>query len=533
MKRALAAALSLLVTVFMLGATSACTRSRPEGDAIVVALANSPVNLDPRVGADEASQKAHQLLYNSLVRIDAKLRVVPELAESLEKQPDQVTYVARLRPGVLFHNGRELTSEDVVYTFRSFLDPSFRGRSGAYRQLASVEAKDRFTVEFKLQKPFGSFPINLVMGIVQAGSGDANARQPIGTGPYRMKSFVQDDRLVLEPFDRYYGERAKNKGVVLKVVPDDTMRGLELRKGTVDLVVNDLAPDIVWQLRAEGRLGIAEAPGSDYAYIGLNQRDAVLRNAAVRRAIGYAVDREAIVKYLRRGFATVAVGIVPPMSWAFEKNVFDFTHDPTEARRLLDEAGYSDSDGDGPLPRFRLSLKTSTSEVYRVQAAAIQHDLARVGIEVDVKSGELQTLFADVLRGTFQMYTLQWVGVTDPDMLRRVYHSKQTPPAGLNRVYYSNAEVDGLIESAAAAVDDDARRQFYTRAQQLIADDVPYISLWYKTNVAVFQPDILGVRLSATADFSFLKDLSREAPAARARRAVAARERAGVGPRER
>ena len=105
---------------------------------------------------------------------------------------------------------------------------------------------------------------------------------------------------------------------------------------------------------------------------------------------------------------------------------------------MLDEAGYPDPDGDGPLPRFRLSLKTSTSEVYRVQAAAIQADLARVGIAVDVKSSELQTLFADVLHGNFQMYTLQWVGVTDPDMLRRVYHSRQTPPAGLNRVHYRN-----------------------------------------------------------------------------------------------
>ncbi len=180
---------------------------------------------------------------------------------------------------------------------------------------------------------------------------------------------------------------------------------------------------------------------------------------------------------------------------------------------MLDEAGYPDPDGDGPLPRFRLSLKTSTSEVYRVQAAAIQHDLARVGIAVDVKSSELQTLFADVLRGNFQLYTLQWVGVTDPDMLRRVYHSKQTPPAGLNRVYYSNAEVDGLIEAAASAVDDEARGHFYSRAQQLIAADVPYISLWYKTNVAVFQPDIQGVRLSPIADFLFLKDLSRGATA--------------------
>src|SRR5690606_33136341 len=136
-----------------------------EGDAIVVAITNSPLNLDPRVGADEASQKAHQLLYNALVRIDDDLRIVPDLAEALE-QPDPITYVARLRRGVQFHDGRELTSEDVAFTFRSFLDPTFVGRSGAYRNLAGVEAPDPYTVVFKLKEPFGSFPVNLVMGIV-------------------------------------------------------------------------------------------------------------------------------------------------------------------------------------------------------------------------------------------------------------------------------------------------------------------------------------------------------------------------------
>jgi peptide/nickel transport system substrate-binding protein len=505
------------VLLVALALASGCGRGRSEGNAIVVALTNSPVNLDPRVGTDEASQKAHQLLYSSLVTIDDDLRTVPDLAETLE-QPDDVTYVATLRRGVLFHNGRELTSADVVYTFRSFLDPAFRGRSGAYRLLKSVEARDRYTVVFTLKEPFGPFRINLVMGIVQAGSGDANARSPIGTGPYRLQAFAQDDRLVLEPFDRYYGGRPANDGVVLKVVPDDTMRGLELRKGTVDLVVNDLAPDIAFQLRQEGNLGVATAPGTDYAYVGLNLRDPILGNLDVRRAIGFAIDREAIVKYLRRDFATVAVGIVPPMSWAFEKQVFDFTHDPERARQLLDGAGYRDPDGDGPLPRFRLSLKTSTSEVYRVQAAAIQHDLARVGIAVDVKSNELQTLFADVLRGNFQLYTLQWVGVTDPDMLRRVYHSRQAPPAGLNRVHYSNPAVDRLIDAAASAADDETRRPMYAKAQQLIAADVPYISLWYKTNIAVFQPDISGVRLSPIADFAFLKNVSRTPRAAGAGR---------------
>jgi peptide/nickel transport system substrate-binding protein len=295
-------------------------------------------------------------------------------------------------------------------------------------------------------------------------------------------------------------------------VPDDTMRGLELRKGTVDLIVNDVSPDIVWQLRQEGKLGVDTAPGTDYAYIGLNLRDPLLQHLEVRQAIGFAIDREAIVKYLRRGFASTAVGIVPPMSWAFEREVFDFRHDPSEAKRLLDAAGFPDPDGDGPLSRFHLTLKTSTSEVYRIQAAAVQQDLARVGIALDIRSQEFQTLLSDVVRGNFQLYTAQFVGVTDPDMLRRVFHSGQVPPAGLNRVHYQNAAVDQLIERASSAVSDDQRGMFYRQAQQAIARDVPYISLWYKTNIAVFQPDIRGVRLSPIADFTFLRDVYRQAP---------------------
>jgi peptide/nickel transport system substrate-binding protein len=498
-------------TLALIGAlltAAGCSSPPQDPGAIVVAMTNSAVDLDPRVGADEASQKAQQLLYNSLVHIDDQLRVVPELAESLA-HPDEVTYVARLRKGVHFHDGRELTAEDVAYTFRSLIDPAFRGRTGAYTNLRGVEILDPYAVAFHLKTPFASFPINLVMGIVEAGSGAANSRSPIGTGPYKLVSFKPDDQIVLTRFDEYFEGPASNSAVILKVVPDDTMRGLELRKGTADLVVNDVPPDIVWQMQREGKLQIATAPGSDYAYVGLNLRDPILQRLEVREAIGYAIDRDAIVKYLRRGFASAAVGILPPMSWAFEPRVFTFRHDPAEARRLLDGAGFPDPDGDGPRARFGLTLKTSTSEVYRIQAAAIQQDLARVGIALEIRSQEFATLQSDMVRGNFQMYTAQFVGVTDPDMLRRVFHSSQVPLAGFNRVHYQNADVDRLIDAASSAVDDEQRRALYGRVQQAVARDVPYIPLWYKTNVAVFQPDIHGVRLSPIADFTFLKNVYR------------------------
>jgi peptide/nickel transport system substrate-binding protein len=480
----------------------------PPPGAITIALMNAPTNLDPRVGSDEASQKLHQLLYNGLLRIDYQLRVVPDLAEAIDN-PDPLTYVARLRQGVRFHNGHELTSADVVHTFRSFLDPDLvSARKGAYRLLASVDPVDRYAVRFTLKEPFGSFPINLVMGIVPDGR-RPEPFAPIGTGPYRFVRYAVDDRVTLAPFADHFSGAPKNAGLVFKIVPDDTMRGLELRKGSVDLVVNDLGPDIVHQLQQEGRLRIATAPGTDYTYIGINLRDPVLADSRIRHALGFGIEREAIVSHLRRGFARVAEGILPSASWYAEPGVFRFAHDPGRARALLDEAGYRDPDGDGPRPRLTLSLKTSTAEAYRLQAAVVQHDLRQIGIALDVRSYEFATLYADVLRGNVQLYTLQWVGVTDPDMLRRVFHSKQAPPSGFNRGYYSNAEVDRLIDAATVSRDDAERRRLYGAAQKQIAADAPYISLWHRTNVAVSQPDLEGIRLSPIADFSFLKDVSR------------------------
>jgi peptide/nickel transport system substrate-binding protein len=238
-------------------------------------------------------------------------------------------------------------------------------------------------------------------------------------------------------------------------------------------------------------------------------RDRVLKDKRVRHAIGYAIDRQAIVDYLRRGLARPAIGILPPVSWAFEPSVFQFSHDIAKARALLDEAGYPDPDGDGPAPRLTLTLKVSTNEFIRLQAAVIQQDLKQVGIDLDVRSYEFATLYADVLKGNFQLFTLQWVGVSDPDMLRRVFHSKQMPPSGFNRGYYENPEVDRLIDAATVAATDDERRRLYGDAQRVIAEDAPYISLWYKTNVAVSRKGLEGVKLTPSAEFTFLKDVAK------------------------
>ena len=488
---------------------AACNTAPPTSRVVTLAVLSSPNSLDPRVGSDETSQRAHQLLYDNLLSLDDQLRVTGGLAASWE-QRDPLTYDVVLRQGVRFHDGHELTADDVVYTFGSFIDPAFvSARKGAYRVLDKVTALDRYVVRFSLKEPFGSFPIQLVMPVVPKDAGPGLRDHPVGTGPYRFVRFAVDDRLELAAFPEYFRGAPANDGVVLKVVPDEIMRALELRKGTVDLVVNDLSPDVVHQLAQDPGMTVAESPGTDYAYVGFNMRDPVLRDRRVRHAIGYAIDRQAIVDHLRRGLATPALGILPPASWAFEPNVFQFTHDVARAKTLLDEAGYPDPDGEGPAPRLKLTLKVSTNEFIRLQAAVIQQDLKQAGIDLDVRSYEFATLYADVLKGNFQLFTLQWVGVSDPDMLRRVFHSKQMPPSGFNRGYYDNPEVDRLIDQAGAAATEAERRRLFSEAQRVVADDAPYISLWTKTNVAVSRTTIEGVTLTPSAEFTFLRAVTK------------------------
>jgi peptide/nickel transport system substrate-binding protein len=490
--------------------TAGCSQPAPEPGVITIAIPVSPNNLDPRLGTDENSTRAQHLMFNDLLRWDEQTRLAPGLAVSWDTDDNQ-TYRIRLREGVRFHDGHELTSEDVVFTFTTTMDPAFASPyRGAFRDVASIAAIDRYTVDFVLKQPSGSFLPNLVFKIVPKGAGRELRQRPIGTGPYEFVSYAVDDRLEVRAFRDYFEGLPRNRGIVMKIVPDDIMRGLELRKATADLVVNDLPPDMVYQLEKEG-LSLSKAPGVDYQYVGFNLRDPILQDVRVRQAVGHAIDRQAIVDHLRRGLATVADSMLPPTNWAHEPNVLVLDYDPERAKALLDDAGYRDPDGDGPRPRLVVSYKTTSTEFPRLQAAVIQQNLRAVGIEVDVRSYEFATLYADILKGNFQMYALQWVGgaLADPDILRRVFHSQQVPPAGFNRGRFSDPEVDRLIEAASNATDYETRRELYGRVQQLLAESAPYVSLWHRTNFALARPALQGIRLSPQGDFTFLRNVSR------------------------
>ena len=490
----------LLLAVFL----PSCKAGRDPG-TLVMLIESSPTNLDPRVGLDAQSERIDGLLFDDLLARDEHFNVLPGLAERWEIR-DPLTYVFHLRRGVKFHDGRPLTSRDVKWTFDSLLQGKIHStKASTYRFVDRIDAPDDATVIFHLKEPFASLLWNLsgpAIGIVPFGSGEEITRHPVGSGPFRLLSAEQDKEAIVTRNDNYWGARPRLPRVRFTVVPDSTTRALELRKGSADVAINALTSDMVLTLEHEPSLQVLHTPGSELAYLGFNHRDPILRDARVRQAMAYAIDRQPLIHYLLRDFARPARTVLPPESWAYDGNVSGYAHDPQRARELLDAAGYPAVNG----TRFHLTMKTSTEESTRLLAAVLQQQLREAGIELDIRSFEFATFFSDITHGEFQVYSLRWVGGNeDPDIFEYVFHSSKFTPRGANRTFYTNPRVDALIDQARRESDQNTRKQIYAELQSILADDVPYINLWYFDNVLVANRRVRNLQLSPSGSYDFLK----------------------------
>jgi peptide/nickel transport system substrate-binding protein len=490
--------------ILALALSVACS-SHPDSKTLVMLIESSPTNLDPRVGLDGQSERIDNLIFDDLLERDEHLNVKPGLADKWEI-PDPLTYVFHLHPGVRFHNGAELTSRDVKWTFDSLLGSKIRStKSAAYRLVDHIDAPDDLTIVFHLKQPFATLLWNLsdgAIGIVPYGTLSEMSDHPIGSGPFRFVSAEPDKEVVLERNDNYWGEKARLDRVRFAVVPDMTTRALELRKGSADIAINSLTPDMVVTLEQEPRLAILRGPGTVLQYMGFNYRDPILKDVRVRQALAYAIDRRPMLEYLWRGFAQPAASILPPQSWAYSADVPIYNYDPERARQLLDSAGYPATSG----IRFHMMMKTSTDENTRLMVAVLQQQLRQVQIQLDVRTYEFGTFFADISRGAFQFYSLRWIGGNeDPDIFEYAFHSSKFTPNGANRSFYSNPKVDALIDQARSELDQEKRRQLYAQLQRILAEDLPSINLWYLDNVLVHSQRVTNLSLNPPGNYDFLR----------------------------
>lgn len=302
--------------------------------------------------------------------------------------------------------------------------------------------------------------------------------------------------------NRHYGGARAVKKVTFRVVPDAITRALELRKGSADVEMSSLSPDMISVLAKRPEIEVTERPGTNFAYLGVNLEDAVLAKKEVRQALAYATDRELLIKYLLRDEARLASGILPPNHWAYEGAVKKYGYDPGEAERLLDAAGYRRG-ADGA--RVHLTLKVSTQESARLLGAALQDQWKKVGVALEVRPLETATLFSDLAKGNFQLSYSIWVGANnDPDVFSLVFSSKRFPPDGANRGHYKNARVDELIQGIKAEMDREKRRKLCSEVQKIVAEELPYVPLWYVDVVSMHRREMGEVELTATGDYDFL-----------------------------
>ncbi len=497
-----------LLLVCCAGLTSCRTsRTQANPNTVVVDIENSPTNLDIRIGSDAQAEHIGALIFDSVVRKDDHFNLQPWIAETWE-WPDPRTLVLHIRSGVRFHDGKPLDAADVAWSIESMHNGAIVSpKSGNFASVDHAEAPDPHTCIIHLKRPDAGLLFNMSDGlfaIVERSAGKSLGDFPIGSGPYRFVSQVQDKDVVLSRNTEYWAGPPHIETLRFNIVPDAITRALEVQKGSADAVSNALTMDTVYALRNDPGLQTESLPGSIVNYISFNTTEPALRDRRVREAFAWSIDRPAIIHALWRDHARMTDTLLPPAHWAaaHPDELVPYRRDLTKATALLDAAGYK-PDAHGV--RIRLTLKSSTDDTMRLLAAIVQQQVREAGIELTLRQNEFGTFYSDVTRGAFQMYVLRWLGANeDPDIFRYAYSSNSMPPKGGNRGRFQNAEADDIIRKGATEQDQGKRRSLYIELQNLLADEEPTVVLWSLDNVVVHTRRLQGVHPASSGTFTWL-----------------------------
>jgi peptide/nickel transport system substrate-binding protein len=475
---------------------------------------------------DAASERVRALMFNSLVKKDEKFDYVPELAANVQRSEDGLSFTFTLRDGVTFHDGRALTSADAKYTLDAVLASTFAKAasffegSGANKKayINSVEAPDARTLVIRLNKQWTGLLPNLVpIAIIPKDSYESQKTHPLGTGPFKFKSYDQSQQVVdLEANSTYWDGPPSIPALRVRVISDSNALQAELRSGRVDIapLPTSLSPDAIKSLAQDPKLTVHQFVGSNLNLLTFNTKEAPLDNIKVRQAIAYAIDREGMIRDLVLGQGKIAHSILPEASWAYTPGQ-TYQFDKAMAKKLLDEAGFRDPDGDGPQMRFPKPITfriSGSSGAARQYSGVIYNYLKEVGIEVTIETSELNTLFDLLRRGQFQMTYGQWVGGNqDPIFYHDLFASTEIPTetrAARNRSRYSNPELDQILNEAANTYDHAKAAPLYAKAQEIVSRDVPVLPLWYQANMVIAKKTVGNIHVDASGDWGFVKALT-------------------------
>lgn len=486
---------------------------RPDyGDAIVSGSIGEPRTLVPILASDSASGAICGLVFNGLVKYDKDLNLVGDLAGGWEVSENGLDITFYLRKNVRWHDGEAFTAKDVEFTYRSLIDPDVRTPySGDFEMVEGFEVVDDYTLKIIYKEPFSpglsSWGMNIMPRHLLEGEDLNNtvfARQPIGTGPYKFKSWKTGEKVELLSNHDYFEGRPCIDRYIYRIIPDQATLFLELRSEGVDYV--SLTP-LQFERQTQSRFFRENFqkfrfPSFGYTYMGYNLNDFRFQDLRVRQAINYAVDKDEIIRGVMLGLGRAATGPFLPESWAYNREVRETKYDPQKAKALLKEAGWQDLDADGILEKagakFSFTIITNQgNEQRRMTLEIMQRRLKEVGIEVRIKVIEWSAFVSEFIdKRRFDAVLLGWGLSLDPDMYD-IWHSSKTGEGEFNFVGYSNSEVDRLLVEGRRTFDQEERARAYHRIHEILYEEQPYLFLYVPDALPIVHSRFKGIEKGA------------------------------------
>lgn len=496
----------ILLCVLML---SACTSKNKSLDTFVFCSVGSPSSFNPQLATDGPTFNASSSpLYNRLVDFSpGTTQLVPSLAESWEVK-NKLEYIFKLRKGVKFHTTeyfrptRDFNADDVVFTFNRQLKkdhPFHKVGGGVYKYFESmgmeelikaVEKVDAYTVKFVLSRPESPFLANLGMDfasilskeyadqLVSRGTLENIDTDPIGTGPYVFKKYVKDSVVRFEANSQYFQGKPKINKMVFAITTDPNVRTQKLLARECHLL-NEPAPQDIEKIQQTKGLEVVQAAGLNVGYLAMNTQKQPFDNVLVRRAMNHALNREAYLNAIYHNKAVLASNPLPPTVWSYHKDLKSYEYNVSKAKELLIQAGYPNG--------FETELWTlPVSRPYnpdgRKMGEMMQADLAKVGIKVKLVTYDWSTYLEKTRNGEHSLAQLGWSGDNgDPDNFLNILLSCNAIKGGNNVSRWCNKEYTEIIEKARQVSDNATRTNLYLKAQEIFAQEVPWVPLAHAT----------------------------------------------------
>lgn len=493
-----------------------------DGGSLVYGEFGRPSTIDPITNNEMTALRLVELMFNGLVAINARQEIVADLAERWDVTDGGKRYVFDLRRDVVWHDGRPMTADDVVFTFQVMTNPKTVSSARLrYEFIEAVNRLDDHRVEVVLKRPilnalgkltFKIIPRHALQGRDYLTRTDPFVQNPIGTGPYRLVRVTGDGEYVLAANERYYKGRPHIDTITMRPFADQNIMTQALLFNALDMIVQ-VSPRDLPQIDGDRRFVLTPYNALSYSFFAHNMKHPVLADRRVRQAITYAIDREEMLKAFFGGRGTLISGPFAPGSWAYNLDVQPYPFDVAKARALLEEAGLRDTDGDRIVEKdgepVRLSLKVpierESDSVKRV-VLAFQNYLRAVGLDVKVEFREWQAWKEDVFgRQDFDIILASWVFDDSAD-ISTLFHSGEIGPWRNNFIGYSNPEVDALIVEAKLTLDKEKRRSINQKLHAILAEEQPYTFLWTLTNYAASHRKVRRLQIHPYAFFTFVDD---------------------------